>query len=191
MIVLIRHCHPEIDYSRCGYIEAISRVQQYNTTKNVNLKELELYAESLETLTKEKNLKVFSSSLSRSLITARAIFGSKFDIDVKDLFVEFDLKILPIPLVKLKFKTWLLISRIIWFFGLLKTSRSFAQERLRAKQCAEILHNNTQGNTSNQKVVLVSHGLLNAFIERYLKTKGYTRVEKMKNTCFSITYLQS
>jgi broad specificity phosphatase PhoE len=186
MILLIRHCTPKVDYSRCDYTEAIKRMNQYNTTKDVALNEIESFGQYLTDLKKEQDLKIFSSSRARSLITAQEIFGGKFDIDVQDIFVEFDLKILPIPFIKLRFKTWLLISRIMWFFGLLKTSKSFAQEKLRAIECAEILHQKAQ----NGKVVLVSHGLLNIFIEKHLITKHYARVNKMKNNCFTIIHLE-
>ncbi len=39
-------------------------------------------------------------------------------------------------------------------------------------------------------VVLVAHGLINSFIEKQLKSNGYSRVSKIENGFFSITELR-
>ena len=103
-----------------------------------------------------------------------------------DDFVEFDLRVFPVPILKAKFKTWMLISRIMWALGLLKTGKSFSQERLRAKNGADLLIKRSQ----RKSIALVSHGLLNYFIEKNLKKSGYKRAEKIGLGCFSITKLQ-
>ena len=74
----------------------------------------------------------------------------------------------------------------MWVLGLLKTDKSFLQERLRAKNCAHLLIKRVQ----RKSIALVSHGLLNYFIEKNLKKSGYKRTEKIEFGCFSITKLQ-
>jgi len=39
-ILLIRHCKPVIDYSKCGYIEATKRIHEYNATKKIATEEI-------------------------------------------------------------------------------------------------------------------------------------------------------
>ena len=80
-----------------------------------------------------QNLTVFSSSMPRAIITAQALFNEKYNIIKDDRFIEFDLHFIQIPLIKLKFETWALISRILWFMGMLKTKKSVRSELLRAK----------------------------------------------------------
>ena len=70
--------------------------------------------------------------------------------------------------------------------GILKTTRSFRAELLRAKNNADFLYEESK----KANVVLVSHGMLNMFIEKYLKKLGYKRVSKIKNGFFSIIQLE-
>lgn len=185
MILLIRHCMPKIDYSKCNYIEAVTRVEEYNNTHDIALEEVLPLTINLKDFLEEEKSMVFVSSMPRALLTARKIFGKKYDIVGDENFIEFDLKVLAIPFLNLKFKTWALISRIMWFARLLKTKRSFREERVRATECAKFLYEKSQ----DASVALVSHGMLNHFIEKYLATKGYHRTRKVQNGFFSITTL--
>ena len=185
MIVLIRHCSPKVDFARCKHAQAKERLDQYNTTDDIRLEEIEPFKEKLENYRRQKNLQIFSSSLPRAAHTAKACFEKIDNTSIKDMFVEFDLKVLPIPFLKFKFVTWLVISRILWCLGIANSARSFAYERKRAKQCAEFLLDKAKAGP----VVLVSHQALNFFIERYLRNNGYKRISKVANNCFSITEL--
>jgi broad specificity phosphatase PhoE len=185
MIILIRHCSPKVDFARCRHAQARERLDQYNTTDDIRLEEIEPFREKLENYRRQKKLQIFSSSLPRAIHTAKACFKKIDTTNVKDLFVEFDLKVLPIPFLKFKFVTWLVISRILWCMGIANSARDFAYERKRAKQSAEFLLDKAE----TGPVVLVSHQALNFFIERYLCKNGYKRISKVVNNCFSITEL--
>jgi len=187
MIILIRHCRPKIDFSRCNYLTATKRVDEYNSTHNIALDEITPIKSHLQSFIEDKKTIVFASSMTRALITAKELFGKKFDIVGDDRFIEFDLRFIYIPFLKLKFGTWALISRLIWFMGLLKTKRSFAYEYNRAKNVSEFLYEKSkEGN-----IVLVAHGMLNMFVEFYLKKKGYKRIDKVKNGFFTIVKLRA
>lgn len=185
MIFLLRHCTPKIDYTCCNYIEAVKRLREYNVTTCVKTNEIKKLNNYLSEIFEQQHVKVLSSSSPRSYVTAKKIFDKQFKIVTDEQFIEFDLKVIKIPFVKLKFRLWLLISRIFWFLGLLKTERNFFDERLRAKECAKKLKEKEK----NSAVVLVSHGLINVFIEKYLQKYGYVREYKKTNGNFSIIKL--
>ena len=147
MILLIRHCTPNINYERCDFLEATERIKTYNFTQDVCLDEITSLRSQIDVLFGNNDFDIFTSSSSRALITAQVLFLKKAEqITISDDFLEFDLAIFPIPVLKVKFKTWILISRIMWVIGLLKTNRSFLQERLRAVKGAQILVKNAKKN---------------------------------------------
>lgn len=188
MIILIRHCKPNIDYTRCDYLEAARREDEYNTTEDIKTDEILPLLESANPILNNKNSVIFSSTRPRSAITAKKFFEARQqDIIFDSKFIEFDLNIVPLPFVKLGFGSWATISRILWFLRLLQTKRSVSYEMNRAKECAEILYDKAK---NGAPVALVAHGLLNKSIEKHLKSKGYERRSKIKNGFFSITELQ-
>ena len=71
----------------------------------------------------------------RALITAKCMFGKNYDILVDKNFIEFDLKLIRIPFIKLKFSTWATVSRLLWFAVIGKIDRKFSTEKLRAEEC--------------------------------------------------------
>ena len=184
-ILLIRHCKPEIDYSKCNYVEATKRIYEYNTTQEIAIEEILPLKSHIQEFLETKNLSVFTSSMPRALITAQALFN-KYDIIGEDRFVEFDLHFVQIPFIKLKFGTWALISRILWFCRILKTTRPIRAELNRANDAGDFLYEESK----KSNIALVSHGMLNMFIEKRLKKLGYTRASKEKNGFFSIVTLE-
>jgi broad specificity phosphatase PhoE len=166
-------------------MDAQKKVDEYNSTHNIALEEIPPLKFHLDEFCNAKNSQLFVSSLPRAFLTAQTLFGDKYKIEKDDKFVEFDLNIVPIPLLHLTFRTWVVISRILWFMGALNTKRSFSFERARAKNAAEFLYEKSK----SSEVALVAHDLLNLFIERHLKSKGYRRISKVKNGFFSITKL--
>lgn len=187
MILLIRHCTPKIDYkSKYNHKEANNIIAQYNTTSDIDIEEIDKIKTHLEVFFKEKKSIVLSSSMPRALITAKSMFGKNYDILVDKNFIEFDLKFIKIPLIKLKFGTWATVSRLLWFAGIGKTDRKFKTEKLRAKDCAEILY---QKSLENDSVALVAHGMINYFIEKRLRYRGYKRISKVTNGFCSLTIL--
>jgi broad specificity phosphatase PhoE len=185
-ILLIRHCTPEINYSKCGYIEATQRIHEYNTTKKIATEEILSIKPHIEAFLEMQHIAVFASSMPRALITAQTLFHKKYTIVGEDRFIEFDLRFIPIPFIQLKFGTWALISRILWFGGMLKTKRSVKLELNRAKDASNFLYK--QAKQAN--IALVSHGMLNIFIEKNLKKLGYKRASKVKNSFLTVITLE-
>ena len=156
-------------------------------TQDIFLNEITSLSPQVDIVLSDDDFDILTSSSPRALRTAQFLFHKKSEqIIISDDFVEFDLRVFPVPILKAKFKTWMLISRIMWALGLLKTGKSFSQERLRAKNGADLLIKRSQ----RKSIALVSHGLLNYFIEKNLKKSGYKRAEKIGLGCFSITTLQ-
>ena len=187
MILLIRHCTPNINYGRCEFSEASERIKAYNFTQDIFLNEITSLKPQIDIVLGNDVFDILTSSSPRALRTAQFLFHKKTEqIIISDAFVEFDLRVFHVPILKGKLKTWMLISRIMWALGLLKTHKSFSQERLRAKNGADLLIKRSQ----RKSIALVSHGLLNYFIEKNLKKSGYKRAEKIELGCFSITKLQ-
>ncbi|MEM6338741.1 MAG: hypothetical protein AAF673_02290 [Pseudomonadota bacterium] len=187
MILLIRHCRPKIDYnSKYNHEQANDIITQYNSTSDIAIEEIDKIKTHLGGFLKEKKSIVLSSSMPRALITAKSMFGKNYDILVDKNFIEFDLKFIKIPLIKLKFGTWATISRLLWFAGIGKTDRKFKTEKLRAEDCAEILYRKS---LENDSVALVAHGMINYFIEKRLRYRGYKRISKVTNGFCSITIL--
>ncbi len=187
MILLIRHCKPKIDYSKCDYKEVLDKVKEYNTTEDIDTNEILPLVNQVQLFLQNKDSFIFSSNMPRALITTKSLFHGRSDIIFDSKFIEFDLSIIPLPILKLKFVTWATISRILWFLRLLKSDRPIKSELKRAQECAEYIYIKAK---EGLPVVLVAHGMLNIFIEKHLKSKGYSRVGKTKNGFFAITELQ-
>jgi len=161
MIILIRHCTPNINYEPCIYEDAVHRFNEYNSTSNVATDEIERLRSKIEEII-DRKLTIFASPSPRAQATATALFQGSCSLITDEQFVEWDLKAVYIPFIKLKFRTWAFISRIIWILGLLKSERSFADERLRSRKCAQKLELEAQ----NGSVALIAHGLLNLSIAK-------------------------
>lgn len=112
-----------------------------------------------------------TSSLERSKHTARLLFGEERSYKHDTIFREFERKIIGLPNIKLPLKFWLINSRIFWFLGMNKKGiESFSSARKRAKRATTKLEGLAK---ERKKVVLVSHGLLNRYLVKYLKKRGW------------------
>lgn len=189
MIYLVRHCTPQIDYSRCNYREAVKRLREYDSTPKIDRSEIEALSEEVGHIRKIPKLQILSSTRPRSIKTAKALFRDKiYSIDSKEEFVEFDLRIVKLPLIKLGFRKWLLLSRFLWFIGFTGGAESCAEEIARAKNCALTL---IEAEKKMGNVILVSHGLLNCYIEKELTRNRYDRVYKKNSGNFTIVKLSA
>ncbi len=88
MIFLLRHSIPKVDYLSCDYIEANKRVEEYNTTNNVELSKIDSLQGYLQEIFEQEKIKVFASTLPRSLITAKKIFDCKLRVSPEEKFIE-------------------------------------------------------------------------------------------------------
>jgi len=165
-IILIRHGEPAL--KKHGWLkrkEAQAFVRAYDSVGiyTPEKKPVLLYSNELDT--------IFTSSIPRAKNTAELIFGADIAFQPYPLFREFERKIFAFPNLRLPLKYWLVKSRILWFFGTNKKGiESFSKAKKRAKQGVELLE---QKAARDGKVVLVSHGLLNRFLVKYLKKNGW------------------
>ncbi|PRY05734.1 histidine phosphatase superfamily protein (branch 1) [Pontibacter ummariensis] len=131
---------------------------------------------------------VYCSTLIRSRLTARAIFGDDVQLKEHKVFREFERRIFSLPLLRLPIRFWLITARVLWFFGLNNRDvESFSEARQRARRGAEILDSDARHNTTT---VLVAHGLLNNFIKRELKRMGWLQTVKGGSGFVSVNVLE-
>lgn len=165
-IFLIRHARPVV--SRTGFPDAVSARQYIAAYDAAQVEEFVLQHEALP----YKEIKeVYCSTLIRSQLTAKGIFGEQVLLKVNPDFREFERKIFSLPLLRLPISLWLVTARVLWFLGLNhKGIETFREARRRARKCAETL---AEDAVKNGTTVLVAHGLLNNFIRRELKRTGW------------------
>ena len=117
---------------------------------------------------------IFTSTLNRSKSTAQQVFNRPEGQQPQALFREFERRIFAFPNLKLPLKWWLTGSRIFWFMGTnRKGIESFKEAKLRAKEAVVFLEKDAN---EKGKTLLVSHGLLNHFLKKYLIENGWTEV---------------
>jgi broad specificity phosphatase PhoE len=165
-IFLIRHARPKV--ATKGFFNASAATQYISDYDAAQVEEFVLQHESIPY--KEIN-EVYCSTLIRSQLTAKAIFGEQVLLHVNHNFREFERKIFSLPLLRLPIRLWLVSARVLWFLGLnSKGIETFKDAKLRARKCAELLQ---QDAYENMTTVLVAHGLLNNFIRWELKRMGW------------------
>lgn len=168
-IILLRHGEPALN--KKGWRkrkEAIRFVAQYDS---VNVYPPE-YAPI--NLTGSEIDVIFTSTLNRSISTAEQLFPEYEHQIAKPIFREFERKVFSFFNIKLPLKWWTTGSRVFWLMGLNKKGiESFSEAKQRAQEAAVLLENNAY---ENGKTLLVSHGLLNHYLVKYLKKNGWTEV---------------
>lgn len=89
------------------------------------------------------------------------------------------LRELEIPRYKLPFQlnawSWVYLSRILWFFGLKGKFESFKNAKFRASMAADMLIELVQ---REQKIAVFSHGVLNIYLRKNLKKRGWHQHNK-------------
>jgi broad specificity phosphatase PhoE len=182
-IFLIRHARPKVETK--GYFNAAAATQYISDYDAAQVEEFVLQHESIPY--KEINA-VYCSTLVRSQLTAKAIFGEQVLLQVDHNFREFERKIFSLPLLRLPIRLWLVAARILWFLGLNnKGIETFKEAKVRARRCAEILQQDAYENTTT---VLVAHGLLNNFIRWELKRMGWYQTVKGGSGFVSLNALE-
>ncbi|WP_114783757.1 histidine phosphatase family protein [Botryobacter ruber] len=170
-IVLIRHAKPKVDRSGLFSAAAAGRfITEYDAAA------VEDFVFEHHAIPTNGIKKVFCSTLVRSQLTARAIFGEEVELVVGHEFREFERKVITLPLLKLPLNFWLLSNRILWLLGLNNSGiETFREARNRARNCAELLADEAKVHDS---AILVAHGLLNNFIKRELRRKGWIHTSR-------------
>lgn len=168
-IVLIRHGEPALD--KKGWRKRSEAVQYIADYDSVGV-----YPPSFIPLTLAENEVdvIYTSSIYRSVSTAKQVFNRDDLLKPDSLFREFERKIFSAPNIKLPLKWWTTGSRILWFMGL---NRKGIERKSDAKKRAQEVAAFLQQDAFNKgKTVLVSHGLLNRYVEKYLKKLGWKAV---------------
>ncbi|MFD2247045.1 histidine phosphatase family protein [Pontibacter ruber] len=182
-IFLIRHARPIV--SKHGYFDAAA-ARQFIT--DYDAAQVEKFVLSHESIPYKEIKKVFCSTLVRSQLTAKAIFGNDIELIIDHDFREFERKIFSLPLVRLPIRFWLLSSRALWLMGLnSKGIESFKEAKKRVRRCAERLSKEAE---QDKTVVLVAHGFLNNFIRRELRKKKWRLVHNGGSGFVSISMLE-
>ncbi len=117
---------------------------------------------------------IHTSSLNRAISTAQQVFMQNELLRPDTLFREFERKIFNFPNMKLPTRLWLIGSRVLWYVGLNnKGIEKRGAAKIRARKAAGVLE---QDAVKNGKTVLVAHGFLNRYLEKYLKKQGWKTV---------------
>lgn len=184
-IYLIRHARPDILCTSewCDYQAAQQYIHDFDRAPIENVMDIS----EKEELRHVK--KVYCSTLNRSLLTAEALFGTDIEIIPDKKFIEFERKVIRLPILKLPVKWWLVTSRVLWALGLNNNGiETFRLARKRAKECAQHL---AELSKTNPPVVLVAHGFLNKFIEWELRRLGWNVSKKGGIKHLGVTILEN
>lgn len=118
---------------------------------------------------------VYTSNLPRAINTAEKVFNNSMPIESHALFNEFERKVIQFPNIKLPRQFWSVTTRLVWVLGFNnKGIESFSQAKDRSRRAANFLDEKA-GNDG--KVMLFSHGFLNKYLKKYLKTEGYKALD--------------
>jgi broad specificity phosphatase PhoE len=182
-IFLIRHAKPEVSSTGWFNVEAARKfISAYDAA------EVEKFVLEHEVIPYKEIDQVFCSTLIRSQLTAKAIFGENINLRIDKVFREFERRIFSLPFISLPIKLWLLLARLLWFLGLNNEGiETYKEARKRAKECAVTLAIDAK---ANKTTVLVAHGLLNNFISRDLQNMGWQLELNEGHKFLSVTMLQ-
>lgn len=182
-IFLIRHARPDV--SQKGLFtqdDARKYIAEYDAAA------VEAFVLEHEVIPYKEINQVYCSTLIRSQLTAKAIFGEEVKLTIDNVFREFERRIFSLPYLKLPIQFWLLSARLLWFLGFNnKEIESFKQAKQRARQCAYSL---AEDANQHHTTVLVAHGLLNNFIKRELQEMGWKVAHDEGHNYLAVTMLE-
>lgn len=115
---------------------------------------------------------VLSSDLPRAMETAAALRRDGAS-ETLPLFVEAPLPAPPTPLLRLKPKSWGVVSRTFWVLGYAPQVESHRKAWARAHDAARLLIDRAREDGS---VLLCAHGYFNWMIDKRLRRSGWRRL---------------
>jgi broad specificity phosphatase PhoE len=182
-IFLIRHARPLV--SKKGYFSA-ANARTY--LSDYDAAEVEAFVLEHAAIPYQEVKQVYCSTLVRSQLTARKIFGEEVELVVRHEFREFERRIFSLPLLQLPIRLWLVSARALWMMGLnSKGIETFREAKRRARQCAALLASDA---ASQPAVILVAHGLLNNFIRWNLQNMGWKSSLNEGSGFLSVTVME-
>ena len=186
-IILLRHGRPKVpDLGKLSAYDFYRWIEAYNlATLDCRHKP----AQEVVELATACNI-IVCSDLRRSLESAK-VLGIK-EVDYVDaLFREFELPCSTNTYwqrgPKLSPRRWAVIYRILWFMGYSSHCESFAAAKHRANKAANILLHKAE---HSETVLFVGHSLLNSFIARKLRSKGWQGSISLFNKYWEISVFE-
>lgn len=182
-IFLIRHARPLV--STAGWFSAAT-ARTY--LADYDAAEVEQFVLARAAIPCQEIKQVYCSTLVRSQITARQIFGEAVELIIRPEFREFERRIFSLPVLRLPIRFWLLSARALWVLGFnSREIETFREARQRARLCAGLL---AKAAAQEPPVILVAHGLLNFFIRRYLHATGWKTASHEGSGFLGVTVLE-
>jgi len=176
-IILLRH--GEVDIQNYKKIPASQFGKWVNEYNNSNIKSEFKSKNEIKILFNEADA-LICSNLKRSIQSVE-IFN-KIPFEINELFNEAELPYLNLNLLKLNPKVWLIIFRILWFFGYSKNCESFKMTKQRAKIATKNL---IKFSKQNKTLILVGHGIMNKLIQKELILLNWNETKSMTNNNWS------
>jgi broad specificity phosphatase PhoE len=184
-IILLRHGAVDIEnYKNISANQFGKWITEYN---NSDIKAEFPSKNEIKNLLNKTDILV-CSNLKRS-IQSIEIFD-KIPFETNDIFNEAQLPFSNGNLLKLNPKIWLIIFRLLWFFGYSQNSESFKEAKQRAKSATEKL---VELSKQNKTIILVGHGIINKLIQKELILQQWVESKKLqsKNWCYGVFELQT
>lgn len=113
---------------------------------------------------------IVCSDLERSIQSAKSIGVKEIHL-IDPLFKESDIPYFEQRYIKLPVAVWIVLYRLMWFFGFSKNGESFVAARNRAYAATSKLMTLAE---EHDKVLLVGHGLMNRIIAKRLCVNNWT-----------------
>jgi broad specificity phosphatase PhoE len=171
-IILVRHGRPTFNIDNNISAAGFSQwVRSYNKS---NICSESIPPKSL--IDTVKSFFVVSSDLNRAIHSAVLCVDKSPDLILKELR-EMDIPRFKFPLM-LKSNNWLMISRLLWFLNVNTQVESFKQAKIRAKVAA---HKLVELTNNHDEIVVFSHGLINKYLAKELKTLGWIGAYKRQS----------
>lgn len=169
-VVLVRHGQPDIERARwIGHRAFQNYIDRYQQS---GLSPESAPPAELPVLIKDAK-RIFASDLQRAIESARRLApGTRLITD--QLFTEAPLASPPIRGLRLKVPAWAVVARVAWHGGYTPDIESYRQAKLRVAKAFRIL---TDAAREDGIAVLVGHGYFNAMVGRYLRLRGWRRVQ--------------
>jgi broad specificity phosphatase PhoE len=171
-IILLRHGEVNIkNYKNISANQFGKWIEEYN---NSEIKP-KIIKDDIQNIFNQADI-IICSGLKRSIQSVE-IFD-QIPSSTEDIFNEAQLPYANWNLLKLHPKVWLVLFRILWFFGYSPNCESFKQAKQRTKQATQRL---VELSKSNQTIVLIGHGIMNRLIAKELVLENWDNTKKLGN----------
>ena len=182
-IYLIRHAKPNVKKRSFYFSSGLNEyMHSYDEAPIV------AFDTSIISVNLRKGHIIYCSNLRRSQETAYKIFGEDYHLVADTIFREFENKaisrrgIIPLPV-----SLWQGMNRVGWFLGVNDRGiENFGEALQRSREAAENL---IKVASIDETAVLVAHGMMNHFIARALKKRGWHIVLQRGNINLGATIL--